>query len=148
MNRRQALAGILGLAAAPIALAAGRQAPMTTEPELIEATYFGTIRRTGAGTWCVLNDSGHRSKGLSHVVVNAASLDVYFEIPAIQVGGNYVGPDETLMKANVRMGASVALAYARIIMCQGASAVPISPEIVTSPSANIWISGTNWINAS
>lgn len=107
---------------------------------------FGTIRREPDGKWIVLNDEGHLSQGISHVEVYMNKcLKVWFTNPATYVGTFVPQTDETLARADIRLGASVGLDFAYIYMYQGESTAHLNPATITNPSANIWIYAVNWI---
>lgn len=114
--------------------------------DLVQTKVFGTIRRDNAtGKWLALNDAMHLSHGIASVEnYRNKALKITFETPALFVGSFTATPDETLAKANVRMGTSVGLTHAYLYMYQGTSKVPVNPNTITATSANIWIDVTHW----
>ena len=115
--------------------------------DLVQAKVFGAIRRDSAtGKWLAINDAMHVSHGIASVEnYKNKALKITFETPAAYVGSFTATPDETLAKANVRMGTSVGLAHAYLYMYQGTSKIPVNPNTITAASANIWIDVTHWV---
>lgn len=114
---------------------------------LVQTKVFGSIRRDNAtGKWIAINDATHLSHGIASVEnYSNKALKITFKTPALFVGSFTATPDETLAKANVRMGTSVGLTHAFLYMYQGTSKIPVNPNTITAASANIWIDVNLWV---
>ncbi|MBT2484850.1 MULTISPECIES: hypothetical protein [unclassified Microbacterium] len=101
----------------------------------------GTIRRVSATAWQAINDAGHTSTGIASVELKLDRLRVHYTFTAAKVSSFHATPDEQFTAANVRVGASVGLAYADIFFYMGTSVTPVNPALLSKENANVWLTG-------
>lgn len=117
-------------------------AQVTIEPGST-VTYGGVARLPDTGSWRFLRDGSHVTAGYTDIKCDSAGvLWLYYE-PLKNVASVWVSPDETLSRRGILAGASVNVAYTKVlftrITSEGPQRIGCGNPVLRGDSANIWV---------
>jgi hypothetical protein len=135
---RKLIAAVVALVA--VLIFAGSFATQAEAKRTKQVHYFGVIYRDNGGTWRILNDAGHRSRGLMAVSVAPDGTLVLRYAAVRKVGGFQISSDETY--AGIYFpGASVGTKRAFIKIRKDGQYVRAND---IPSGGNLWVDLTGW----
>ncbi len=142
MRRREALAGLAGLAAGAVATGAVAPASASTAG-LVLAHRFGVLRFTG-GRWQIIADDAHLPLGLTSVAARSDGRLVVGMLPLTRIGSFHVTGDETYA-GRFCFGASVGFNSVTITITNATgSFVPCTSAALALRYANLQLTVWGW----
>jgi hypothetical protein len=104
--------------------------------------FLACVLRGVDGTWAVLDDTGHKPYGVSHVTAHPTSVRVHYSTTIGQIAAIQATPDDTYVRNRYMAGVSGGLSYAVVVFSDENG--PINPVDACLPGSNVWITGWAW----